>query len=84
MMEMLYNLYSQHHPIDNTSMQERFMELEERMFGLSLSERNKINSLFDDIYIANEQEAFQQGFRFGFRLANDLMRPEEETRRSQA
>ena len=76
-MDALYTLYSAHHPIDDAPMREGFAELERELSGLSLDQRNRIFRLVCDICSADEREAFQQGFRFGFLLAEEL-KPEEE------
>lgn len=70
-MDALYTLYSAHHPIDDMRMREGFAELERQLSGMSLEQRNRIFHLFCDIYAANEREAFQQGVRFGFLLAEE-------------
>ena len=70
-MDALYTLYSAHHPIDDARMREGFGELERQLSGLSLEQRNRVFHLFCDIYAANEREAFQQGVRFGFLLAEE-------------
>lgn len=76
-MNALYTLYSAHHPIDDAPMREGFAELERELSGLSLEQRNRVFRLVSNICSADEREAFQQGFRFGFLLAQEL-KPEEE------
>lgn len=76
--ESLHTLYSLHHPIDNSSMRDSFLKLEGLLAQLPMAERNKIFCLFCDIYYTNEKEAFQQGFRFGFRMADELSQPDED------
>lgn len=76
-MDALYTLYSAHHPIDDAPMREGFAELERELSGLTLDQRNRVFCLVCDICSADEREAFQQGFRFGFLLAEEL-KPEEE------
>lgn len=76
-MDALYTLYSAHHPIDDALMREGFAELERQLSGLSLDQRNRIFRLVCDVCSADEREAFQQGFRFGFLLAEEL-KPEDQ------
>lgn len=76
-MDALYTLYSAHHPIDDAPMREGFAELERQLSRLSLGQRNRVFRLICDIYSADEREAFLQGLRFGFLLAEEL-KPEDQ------
>lgn len=71
-LEMLYEQYTQQHPIDSDVMQRYFRELDTYMAPLPRDAQNAIVLTACRLYAENERLAFFSGAKMGVRLAREL------------
>lgn len=72
LIEMLYENYTSHNPIDNQAIRDKFEEMDNILEKLSWDDNNNVFSLASTLCLEHEQVAFMEGFRLGARLVVEI------------
>lgn len=71
-LELLYYIYTEHHPIENATILYQFRELDQLLQYFTLPEHDRFTNLLCDVCTEYSRQAFLTGFHVGFHLSAEL------------